>query len=56
MSDEPKKTGLVCPLCQRPVGIVVNRGTITRTVVMKCTECRHIWTSDAPDADDERPN
>ena len=46
MSSTPVATGIVCPPCDQPVGIIENR---TPTgVEFWCPGCNNRWTADEP--------
>jgi transcription elongation factor Elf1 len=41
------KTGLVCPGCKKPVGVIVNILN-KNTLVMQCQACDNRWTVTSP--------
>jgi uncharacterized Zn finger protein len=51
MPDSPQDTGLVCPKCQRPVAVLLNRGE--GPLVFKCLACFHVWRDQTPDSKPE---
>ena len=46
--EQPTNTGLVCPACRQPVGIIENR--VSRTLVFWCRAYGHRWSADEPGA------
>ena len=41
------KTGVICPICKKPVGLIVN--ILNRnTLVMQCQACDHRWSASSP--------
>jgi hypothetical protein len=41
------KTGLICPSCKKPVGVIVNILN-KNTLVMQCQACDNRWTTTSP--------
>ena len=48
MVEASKRTGLVCPECKQPVGLVENR--TPHSVVFLCPLCGHRWSAEEPKA------
>ena len=41
------KTGLICPTCKKPVGVIVNILN-KNTLAMQCQACDNRWTASSP--------
>ena len=41
------KTGLICPTCKKPVGVIVNILN-KNTLAMQCQACDNQWTASSP--------
>jgi hypothetical protein len=41
------KTGVICPICKKPVGLIVNILN-KNTLVMLCQACDHRWSASSP--------
>jgi len=46
MPATPTKTGLQCPSCKQPVGVIENR--LPHRVLFWCPACNHRWSTDEP--------
>jgi hypothetical protein len=42
----PPTTGLVCPACRKPVGIIENR--LPKILIFLCPACGNRWSAEEP--------
>jgi hypothetical protein len=43
MAETSPKTGLVCPACKEPVGVIIK--SFPGVLILRCSSCGNRWTT-----------